>query len=96
MRYQPVAPDSFEFALSAEWGFPPFAVALGSSYFQRLLAALPQLAAAAARCPSLARYCPAAGVRGVERPSLGWVTLACALSRPALARAWPQVAPPRL
>ena len=36
--------DSFEFAAAAQWRFPAFAVALGRSYFQRLLAAKPYLA----------------------------------------------------
>jgi hypothetical protein len=38
------------------WQFPAYAVALGSSYFQRLLVALPHLAAAVRCVPSLHGY----------------------------------------
>ncbi|KAI8462800.1 MAG: hypothetical protein J3K34DRAFT_498165 [Monoraphidium minutum] len=55
LPYAPVAPDSPEFAMAAAWQLPAFAVALGSSYFQRLLAALPHLAGAAAQLPEFAR-----------------------------------------
>jgi hypothetical protein len=58
VAYEPVAADSLEFQLAAAWQFPAFAVALGCSYFRRLLAAMPHLAAAARRCPALAAYSP--------------------------------------
>jgi hypothetical protein len=57
VRFLPVLGDSLEFYLGAVWGFPAFAIALGCSYFQRLLSALPHLASAAARCPAFAPYC---------------------------------------
>jgi hypothetical protein len=45
------------------WQFPAFAVALGASYFRRLLAAKPHLALAARRCPAFGAYCCGAQVR---------------------------------
>ena len=68
IAFTPVAPDSLEFQLGAAWHFPPFAVALGASYFQRLLAALPALAAAARRCPALAALAPPLAAAGALMP----------------------------
>jgi hypothetical protein len=53
-----VRAESLEFELGASWHFPAFSVALGCSYFQRLLARLPHLADAARRFPALAAACP--------------------------------------
>jgi hypothetical protein len=77
--FQPVHPESVEFHLGVMWGFPAFAVALGCCYFQRLLAAMPHLAAAAARCPPFAHH----------RWSLprGGASFAAAASAPAAAGA---------
>lgn len=52
----PVLPDSFIFRAGAAWQFPAFVLCLGSSYLQRMLAALPQLAQAAASCPGFEDY----------------------------------------
>jgi hypothetical protein len=54
VAFLPVPTDSLEFQMGVAWQFPSFAVALGRSYFQRLLRALPNLGRAAARCPALA------------------------------------------
>lgn len=66
--FTPVSPHSFEARVGALWGFPAFTIALGSSYFRRLLAALPRLRAVAAGVPSLAADVAAAGglPRGVQ------------------------------
>ena len=41
--FLPVAHNSFVFQLGSAWGFTAFAIVLGSSYFQRLVCAIPQL-----------------------------------------------------
>ncbi|KAF6252535.1 hypothetical protein COO60DRAFT_1463630 [Scenedesmus sp. NREL 46B-D3] len=51
VKYMPVAPDSFLFKAGTAWQFPAFAICLGSSYLQRMLARLPQLAEAPAEVP---------------------------------------------
>ena len=54
----PVHCESWLAERGAAWHFPAFNVALGSSYFQRLLVALPHLAAAVSQVPSFAAYLP--------------------------------------
>jgi hypothetical protein len=54
----PVAHDSWLAQWGAAWQFPAFTIVLGSSYFQRLLVALPHLAEAVRQIPSFAPYCP--------------------------------------
>ena len=54
----PVENGSFLNQVGARWMFPAFTITLGSSYFQRLLAALPHLAAAVRKVPSFGAYCP--------------------------------------
>ncbi|KAI8472503.1 MAG: hypothetical protein J3K34DRAFT_503504 [Monoraphidium minutum] len=72
VRFAAVGPESVEFQMGVTWRFPSFAVALGSSYFQRLLAALPHLAAAARRVPAFATLCaglPGAGQQAPVAPA---------------------------
>lgn len=45
VRFMPVHEGSFLFTHSTRFGFSAFAVALGSSYFQRLIDAIPQVRA---------------------------------------------------
>jgi hypothetical protein len=52
----PVSPDSFLFKAGAAWQFPAFVICLGSSYLQRMLARLPQLAEAVLACPGFEEY----------------------------------------
>lgn len=52
----PVLPDSFLFKAGAAWQFPAFVICLGSSYLQRMLARMPQLAEAALACPGFEDY----------------------------------------
>ncbi|KAF8059153.1 hypothetical protein HT031_005325 [Scenedesmus sp. PABB004] len=59
VAYMPVDLRSFYAAVAARWAFPAFPIALGSSYFQRLLVRLPQVAAAALACPEYEPYCAA-------------------------------------
>jgi hypothetical protein len=54
--YLPVPEHSVMWRMGVLWQFPAYAVALGSSYFQRLLVALPHLAAAVRCVPSLRSY----------------------------------------
>jgi hypothetical protein len=54
----PVPHESWLAQWSAAWQFPAFTIVLGSSYFQRLLVALPHLALAVRQVPSFAAYCP--------------------------------------
>jgi hypothetical protein len=56
IRYMPVSPDSFLFKAGAAWQFPAFVICLGSSYLQRMLARLPQLAEAVLACPGFEEY----------------------------------------
>jgi hypothetical protein len=60
LDFLPVEPGGALHRMAAAWHFPAFAVALGDSYFQRLLAAMPHLAAGAARLPAFSRYIAAA------------------------------------
>jgi hypothetical protein len=53
----PVSSDSFLFKAAHAWQFPAFVICLGSSYMQRMLAKLPQLAQAACACPGFEDYC---------------------------------------
>lgn len=53
----PVEPDFFLWRAATAWSFPAYSTVLASSYFQRLLVALPHLAQAAATAPSLQGYC---------------------------------------
>ena len=41
--FMPVSSESFVFQLGSSWGFTAFTISLGSSYFQRLVCAIPQL-----------------------------------------------------
>lgn len=66
--YQPVHPESIEFKMGAMWHFPAFAVALGSSYFQRLLVEMPHLTRAACQCPAFANLCRGLPSDGKELP----------------------------
>lgn len=56
IKYMPVSPDSFLFKAGAAWQFPAFVICLGSSYLQRMLARLPQLAEAVFACPGFEEY----------------------------------------
>lgn len=56
IKYMPVSPDSFLFKAGAAWQFPAFVICLGSSYLQRMLARLPQLAEAVLACPGFEEY----------------------------------------
>jgi hypothetical protein len=56
--FMPVLADSWLAQWSAAWQFPAFTIVLGSSYFQRLLVALPHLAEAVRQIPSFAPYWP--------------------------------------
>ncbi|WIA41973.1 hypothetical protein OEZ86_009276 [Tetradesmus obliquus] len=56
IKYMPVVPDSFLFKAGAAWQFPAFVICLGSSYLQRMLARLPQLAEAVLACPGFEEY----------------------------------------
>eukprot|EP00879_Flechtneria_rotunda_P008153 GHRR01008540.1.p2 GENE.GHRR01008540.1~~GHRR01008540.1.p2 ORF type:complete len:184 (+),score=49.89 GHRR01008540.1:485-1036(+) len=53
----PVDSESFLFRAAVAWHFPAFVVCLGSSYLQRMLVRLPQLAEAALACPGFEGYC---------------------------------------
>jgi hypothetical protein len=77
VAFSPVDPSSFEFQVGAAWRFPAFAIALGCSYFQRLLRALPHLASAAARCPALSGLCHAPSHGASVQPALGQVGYLC-------------------
>ncbi len=57
ITYMPVSPESFMFKAGAAWQFPAFAICLGSSYLQRLMVRLPQVAEAALACPGFEDYC---------------------------------------
>eukprot|EP00878_Enallax_costatus_P001607 GHUV01001758.1.p1 GENE.GHUV01001758.1~~GHUV01001758.1.p1 ORF type:complete len:410 (+),score=149.21 GHUV01001758.1:380-1609(+) len=57
VTYMPVSSDSWIFQAAAGYQFPSFVICLGSSYMQRMLAILPQLAEAAAAVPEFAGYC---------------------------------------
>lgn len=67
VRFQPVGAESMEFQMGVAWQFPAFSIALGCSYFQRLLCAMPHLAAAARRCPAFAQACRALPADGQVR-----------------------------
>jgi hypothetical protein len=56
--FMPVLPASWLAQWGAAWQFPAFTIVLGSSYFQRLLVALPHLADAVRQLPSFAPYWP--------------------------------------
>ncbi|KAG2487628.1 hypothetical protein HYH03_013767 [Edaphochlamys debaryana] len=56
VRFMPLRSDSMLFATGVHWGFSAFALALGSSYFQRLLEITPMLKAAVRHAPHLAPY----------------------------------------
>eukprot|EP00775_Hariotina_reticulata_P003812 gene3812-4069_t len=57
VTYMPVHPDSFLYKTAANWHFPAFVICLGSSYLQRILEKLPQLASTALTCPGFEDYC---------------------------------------
>eukprot|EP00879_Flechtneria_rotunda_P000325 GHRR01000416.1.p1 GENE.GHRR01000416.1~~GHRR01000416.1.p1 ORF type:complete len:774 (+),score=329.60 GHRR01000416.1:521-2842(+) len=57
VTHMPVLVDSFLFKAGAAWQFPAFVICLGSSYLQRMLSRLPQLAEAALACPGFEDYC---------------------------------------
>jgi hypothetical protein len=52
----PVSIDSMLYYNGIHWGFSAFALALGSSYFQRLLEHTPALNAAVRQAPPFAAY----------------------------------------
>lgn len=54
--YLPVHEDAFLFKVASLWQFPAFVVCLGSSYFQRMMARLPQMAEAVMSCPGFEEY----------------------------------------
>lgn len=56
ITYMPVHEDSFLFKAAAAWQFPAFVICLGSSYLQRMMARLPQLAEAMLACPGFEDY----------------------------------------
>jgi hypothetical protein len=68
VQYMPVEDGSFLNQVGARWMFPAFTITLGSSYFQRLLAALPHLAEAVRKVPSFGAYCPYLPVSGQVSP----------------------------
>jgi hypothetical protein len=57
VSFVPVESEFFLWRAATAWSFPAYATVLASSYFQRLLVALPQLAQAATTLPSLQGYC---------------------------------------
>ncbi|PNH10991.1 hypothetical protein TSOC_002206 [Tetrabaena socialis] len=72
VRFMPVSTDSILYATGTTWGFSAFALALGSSYFQRLIEAIPLLNATVRHAPAYAPYiCYMRGGRdegGVPQP----------------------------
>lgn len=56
ITYMRVHPDSFLFKAAHAWQFPAFAICLGSSYMQRILAKNPQLAQIMLACPDFEDY----------------------------------------
>eukprot|EP00775_Hariotina_reticulata_P010786 gene10786-10943_t len=56
VTYMPVTADSYLFRVAAAWQFPAFAICLGSSYLQRMMEKLPQLAHATLSCPGFEDY----------------------------------------
>ncbi|GLC74531.1 hypothetical protein PLESTF_001524100 [Pleodorina starrii] len=56
IRFMPVSTDSMLFLNGVHWGFSAFALALGSSYFQRLVEITPTLNAAVRHAPPFAAY----------------------------------------
>lgn len=52
----PVSTDSMLYYNGVHWGFSAFALALGSSYFQRLVEITPTLNAAVRHAPPFAAY----------------------------------------
>lgn len=53
----PITSESWIFQTASGYQFPSFVICLGSSYMQRMLAILPQLAEAAAAVPEFECYC---------------------------------------
>jgi hypothetical protein len=56
VTYMPVTADSYLFRVAAAWQFPAFAICLGSSYLQRMMEKLPQMALAILSCPGFEDY----------------------------------------
>eukprot|EP00798_Chlamydomonas_sp_ICE-L_P013896 gene13896-19822_t len=56
ITYVPVKPDSFAFVLGTSWSFSAFVISYGSSYFQRLVASIPQLELVVRQDSSYAHY----------------------------------------
>ncbi|EFJ44061.1 hypothetical protein VOLCADRAFT_95762 [Volvox carteri f. nagariensis] len=56
IRFMPVSSDSMLYYNGVHWGFSAFALALGSSYFQRLVEITPTLNAAVRHAPPFAAY----------------------------------------
>lgn len=76
----PVSTDSFLFKAAHAWQFPAFVICLGSSYLQRMLAKLPQLATAAVSCPGFEDYVrylpdPVSSLLHCKQPTVGLAAL---------------------